>query len=78
VTAELVRLVDCLQVLTLKVEALEEQQPALEYVAQEVERLKRTGPPVPGNYLAEVDYWNSVQHLAAQRLGALSAAGVAA
>jgi hypothetical protein len=31
---------------------------------------------VPGNYLAEVDYWNGVQHLAAQRLGALSAAGV--
>jgi hypothetical protein len=78
VTAELVRLVDCLQVLTLKVEALEEQQPALEYVAQHLERLERAGPPVPGNYLAEVDYWNSVQHLAAQRLGELSAAGVAA
>jgi hypothetical protein len=75
VTAELVRLVDCLQVLTLKVEALEEQQPALEYVAQHLERLERAGPPV--DYVGAVDYWNSVQHLAAQRLGALSAAGVA-
>jgi hypothetical protein len=73
---EHVRLVDCLQVLMLKVEALEEQQPALEYVAQHLERLERAGPPV--GYTEQVDYWNAVQHLAAQRLGALSAAGVAA
>jgi hypothetical protein len=71
---EHVRVVDCLQVLTLKVEALEEQQPALEYVAQHLERLERTGPPL--GYTEQVDYWNAVQHLAAQRLGELSAAGV--
>jgi hypothetical protein len=82
VTAEFVRLVDCLQVLTLKVEALEEQQPALEYVARHLERLERhvklTQPPdmAEHTYTEQVDYWNSVQHLAAQRLGALSAAGV--
>jgi hypothetical protein len=73
---EHVRVVDCLQVLTLKVEALEEQQPALEYVAQHLERLERAGPPC--DYVGAVDYWNSVQHLAAKRLGELSAAGVAA
>jgi hypothetical protein len=84
VTAEFVRLVDCLQVVYLRLDELERQQPALEYVAQHLERLERrierTMPPdiAALGYTEQVDYWNSVQHLAAQRLGALSAAGVAA
>jgi hypothetical protein len=62
VTAEFVRLVDCLQVLTLKVEALECMVPDIAALG----------------YTEQVDYWNAVQHIAAQRLGELSAAGVAA
>jgi hypothetical protein len=63
ITAEFVRLVDCLQVLTLEVEMLKEA-------------FGRTEPPC--DYVGAVDFWNAVQHLAAQRLGELSAAGVAA
>jgi hypothetical protein len=56
---EHVRVVDCLQAVYLRLDALEAQSP-------------------PCDYCGAVDYWSGVQHLAVQRLGALSAAGVAA
>jgi hypothetical protein len=74
---EHVRVVDCLQVVYLRLDALEAEQPALEYVAAHVERLERTARP-PCDYCGQVDYWNKARSEAVRRLGELSAAGVAA